>query len=293
VIKVTMKHAAIGSIQMEFDTYAELFEKAAFLSAIPEKCDKCGADVALMYRNVTAQTGPRKGTKMKYYGLQCVGAIRHEYYLGIHNDDSRELFAYADRKFQDPFTNDQLQEAESKEKCPHCKTTNQFHSPKCPNYVAQAETAQEAAVKAEIKNTDNQPQKEVSGLSVAPGGHSEASGDRSAVPAPPVTPLKAARDRFVRSVGALGLKMGNTELAKMLCKLNGLDRIPSPITVEHWITCYKICEEYKVAVEIGGYDLTADATHQMLMVSNQSSQAKNVEDYDFNEWYAAIARAKA
>lgn len=284
---------------MEFDSFAELFEKSVLLSQMPEKCDKCGAEVALMFRNVTAQNGPKRGTKMKYYGLQCLGPVRHEYYLGIHNDDSRELFAYSERKFQDPYTNDQLQSAEYREACPHCNSSNQFHAKTCPHWKCEecgtilgnahnsgcSKTPQEPRTDPEPAKVADTTPKAVSTPTEAPKPDSgqTARAER--------TQIQQARDKFVRSVGDLGLIMGNTELATMLKSMLGVESVPSPLTPEHWTTCYNLCNEYKTAAEIGGINLDPNALAVMLASGEEVPGTRKIEEYSAAEWKAAAERA--
>jgi hypothetical protein len=279
-----MKHAAIGAVAMEFNSFAELFEKATLLSQMPESCDKCGSEVVLLFKNITAGQGPRKGTKMKYYGLQCTGEVRHEYYLGIHNDDSRELFAYAGRGFQDPYTNEQLENAEYREVCPHCKSTNQFHAKDCPNYNA-PQSPDVARTEPEPEKVDNSASKPVSTPSEAPAAKQTQSASQAER-----TPVQRSRDRFVRAVGELGLSLGNTELGKMLISMHGWKSVPSPITPEHWDFCYNLCNEYKTAVEIGGLVLDKETLEIMLRSTAPGSTAQ-IQEFDAGAWRAAAERA--
>src|ERR1700722_14979740 len=127
-LKITRQVPAIGEVEITVETNAELVESLSFFGAVPDKCDICGTIPAPWFKKVTTKRDDAKvkqGTVVKYYGLRCANG--HEYYFGTHNDDSREIFAYADRKFQEPYSDQQLQSAEPRDICPHCKSTNQFH----------------------------------------------------------------------------------------------------------------------------------------------------------------------
>ena len=286
-IKVTRDHPALGSVEMEFSSFTELWEGLSIFS-MPDKCDKCGSTtISPMFKKVMTKRQDAKvpfGTVVKTYGLRCQNG--HEYYLGIHNDDTRELFDYSGRKFQDPYTNEQLATAEYREACEHCKSINQFHAKDCPNYT---EKPQESRTEEKPAKVDNSPVKVTSTPTEA--AKATAAQSASAVK-PELTPIQVSRNRFVAAVGELGLSMGNVELATMLKSMLGVEAVPSPLTPEHWDTCYNLCNEYKVAAEIGGINLDANAISVMLAaVSNEVPGARPIEKYNAAEWKAATERA--
>ena len=290
-IKLQIQTPVLGTIALECQSIKEMWETASFFKSLPDTCSKCQSPVVVAFKSPTTKQGKNAGKTFKFYMLRCTGTPAHELMLGQHNDDSQELFHYVGREFQAPYTNEQLQNAEYREACEHCKSTNQFHAKTCPNYT---ERPQEARTEPEPnKSADNTPNP-VSSPTEAPAattGQAARQSTADRVAQVQRTPIQQARDKFVRSVGDLGLSMGNVELATMLKSMLGVEIVPSPLTPEHWTTCYNLCNEYKTAAEIGGIALDANALSVMLCASGETPGARKIEQYNAAEWKAAAERA--
>ena len=71
---------------------------AAFFQQLPDKCPRCGAELAFTFRTPK----DADGNTLQYYGLECKGADRHATSFGQYRDGGNLFY-----KWNEPWTSRQ------------------------------------------------------------------------------------------------------------------------------------------------------------------------------------------
>jgi hypothetical protein len=82
-----------SSIKVSAEDSKDLIQQMAFFTAIPSKCDICGASLHFSFRN--------PDPKVKYWGVVCEGQIPHTLNFGVHTDEGKGLFVKDEWEYYD------------------------------------------------------------------------------------------------------------------------------------------------------------------------------------------------
>jgi hypothetical protein len=85
-------------VNIQAEDSKSLIQQLAFFTAIPQQCDICGGELHFSFRN--------PDPKVKYWGVECEGTIKHTLNFGVHSEEEKGLFIkdeweYYDREAQE------------------------------------------------------------------------------------------------------------------------------------------------------------------------------------------------
>jgi hypothetical protein len=85
-------------VNVQAEDSKTLIQQLAFFTAIPQQCDICNAELHFSFRN--------PDPKVKYWGVECEGQVKHTLNFGVHSEEEKGLFVkdeweYYDREAQE------------------------------------------------------------------------------------------------------------------------------------------------------------------------------------------------
>lgn len=80
-------------VKIQAEDSKTMIQQLAFFTAIPQQCDICGAHLHFSFRN--------PDPKVKYWGVECEGQIKHTLNFGVHSEEEKGLFVKDEYEYFD------------------------------------------------------------------------------------------------------------------------------------------------------------------------------------------------